>query len=136
MCASESPASPQRGTQRLVRRTWQLSSADLAALAPVAVEGNVVFEADVARGQADDLGAPSAGEDEHEEERPVASSGDRVRNDCQEPPDLVGTQTPGDRLDRLRALERIARVGGRDVHPDQEAVVAGETGDPGTRRGR
>jgi hypothetical protein len=106
----------------------------LPPLAPVAVEGNVVFEADITGGEADDLRAPSPGEDEGQQERSVSSSGDRVRNDCQEPPDLVGTQPSGDGLDRLRPFERVGRIGRREVHPDEEAVVARETGDPGTDR--
>lgn len=112
-------------------RDRDIGPATLAALASVRVEGCLALEADVGRGQADDLRPSAPGEDERQEQRPIPTTGDRVRHHGEQAANLVGAQASGDRLDRLRSLERIARVAGQDVHPDQEPVVRGEAGDPG-----
>ncbi len=130
------PGVGQRGAQRLVGWSWELPAATFPALAAVRVEGRPALDADVAGGEAQDLGPSSTGQDEGEEECSIAPTSDGVRHDAEEPADFVGAQTAGDRLDGPGSLERVARVGGSDVHPDQKAVVARETGDPSADRRR
>lgn len=91
-------------------RSWQLPSPGLVTLAAVAVEGDLALDADVAGDEVDDLVASSAGEDEEQQERPIPPAGDGVGDDREEPPDLLGVEPAGDRLDGLRRLEGIARV--------------------------
>lgn len=65
--------------------TREFSSAALAALPPVAVEDRLVIETEITGPQVDHLGAPPAGQDEDQKQRPVPPSCDGVRDDREEP---------------------------------------------------
>jgi len=127
------------GHQRVEGRRWQLAAAALPALSPVGIERRVVFNGDVAGGQSHDLGPPSSGQDECQQDRPITTAGDGVGDDRQELSDLVRGETAGRSADRPGALDGVARVRRHETHPDQEPVERGQTRDPGAdcrRRGR
>ena len=96
----------------------------------------LALEADVAGAEANHLCPSSSGEDEGREDGAVAPAGDRVRDDRQEPPDLVGSQPSRRSRDRPRALDSVARVADEEAHPAEEPEVRGEAGDPGADRRR
>src|SRR5438445_2387555 len=80
-----SPNVRQRGAQRLVGWPRQLSAATLSALAAVAVEGGLAFEADVSGGEVKNLASTSSREDEGEQDRSVTSTCDGVRDHGKQP---------------------------------------------------
>src|SRR4051812_36703565 len=58
----------------VVGRTSQLAASCLAALAAIRVERGVALDGDVARSEVDDLAPPPPGQDERQQDAPVAST--------------------------------------------------------------
>ena len=130
------PASASVRRIAVVGGAGELPPAALAALASVAVEDRLALEAEITGPEADHLGPSAAGQDEDQQDRPVAPATHGVGDDREEAAHLVGAVSPGDRGDGPRAFEGVAGVGGQEAHPDREAVEGGETGDPGADRRR
>jgi hypothetical protein len=127
----------QRGAQRLVGGTWKLAPTALAALASIAVEDRLALDADVAGSEADHLRAPSAGEDEGQQQRSIPPAGDRVRA-----PRPASRRTSSalypratDWVARGRSMASQGLETTRPIR-DQEAVEARQAGDPGADRRR
>src|SRR5450756_2182989 len=115
------PVGRQGGSQRVCGRTWKFSPARLAALAPVGVEADAVFEVEVSGGHAKDLGSPAAGEDQGQDDRPVTQTLRCARNDSEESSDFISRKPAGRRGGCSRSLQLVAWVADNDVHPLQEA---------------
>ena len=64
------------------------------ALSDVLIEDGLALEAEIAGPQADDFSPAPSGQDEGQQDRPVASPGHRFRNHREEPAHLVGGVSP------------------------------------------
>src|SRR5680860_676558 len=69
---------------------WQFPATGLPTLAPVGVEADGAIEGEVAAGQAEDLGPPPSGEEQGEEDGPVAQTNSGGRDGGQELLDIQG----------------------------------------------
>jgi catechol 2,3-dioxygenase-like lactoylglutathione lyase family enzyme len=110
----------ERSHDRLIGGTGELPSAGLGALAPVAVEDGLALEAEITCPEADDLGSPSTGQDEDQQDRPVAPATQGVGHDGKEPAHLVGAVPPG-----VRKPPNLERRGGCWFHSDGVEIHLG-----------
>src|SRR4051812_26476640 len=112
-----------------MRRQWQLAAPCLAALAPVGVEDAAGFDTDVASPERKDLGSPATGEHQSQDDRTVPQTHWRLRDACQQAPDLFGAKPTRRRLFRAGPLQLVAWIRPEQFHAHQEAEVAAKAGD-------
>src|ERR1035437_8046622 len=120
----------KRGADGLVGGAGEFPPSSLAALAPIGVEDRLTLDAQVACPKADDLGPPSPGQNEGEQDRSVTPSGNGIGYDSEESSDLVCSVSPSHRLDGSRSFDGIAGIADEQTHPDEESVEGGQAGDP------
>src|SRR5680860_1578274 len=90
----------------------------LPTLAPVGVEADVAIEGEVAAGQAEDLGPPPSGEEQGEEDGPVAQTNSGGRDGGQELLDLQGGEPARRGGGSPGSLQPIAGIPINDLHPE------------------
>ena len=82
------------------------------------------------------LGSTPAREDERQNDRPVPQADRRRGHHVQEPVHLLARKSSCRTLGYLRPLQRVAGVGGDDLHSYKESVEAAEASDAVADRGR
>ena len=112
----------------------QLPLPVLVALAAVAVPDHAVLVREVADDHVQHFGPTASGERQGQDDRAVPQPDRRPGDHAEQLANVVAGQSPRRADLDSRPLQRVARVGGDDVHADQEAVEGTEAGEPGTDR--
>src|SRR5680860_1578272 len=97
---------------------WLFTPSGLPTLAPVGVEADVSIEVDVAAVEAEDRGPPPSGEEQGEEDGPVAQTNSGGRDGGQELLDLQGGEPARRGGGSPGSLQPIAGIPINDLHPE------------------
>src|SRR5660398_255949 len=111
---------------------WQFPPSGLPTLAPVGVEADVAIEGEVAAGQAEDLGPSPSGEEQGEEDGPVAQTNSGGRDGGQELLHVEGRESTWGRGGGPGSLQPIAGIPVHDLHPHEEPEEGADAGHAGT----